>query len=155
MARASGPRVGQSTALDVWLIACTVFVCMALVEFALVNLYDRQGDKKKWKMDKQTSRGGVVGRLIYWILTDGVHDGRQIAIEVNQKREHNNDDVTSSGWTSKVGAFVTSTYHKLRPQHAHRHESIVMSQQIDHVARVLYPLAFLIFNICYWVSYLG
>ncbi|XP_066290797.1 glycine receptor subunit alpha-2-like [Branchiostoma lanceolatum] len=100
------PQVSYARAVDVWLVACELFTCAVLLEFAFVDFMRRQ----EMKRDARTRS------------LEAVEDGQM---------------------DSKEGAY-DRTLPKLN-----------VSTKMDYACRVAFPIAFLVFNLLYWVMYLN
>uniref|UniRef100_A0A671KJN5 Glycine receptor subunit alpha-3-like n=1 Tax=Sinocyclocheilus anshuiensis TaxID=1608454 RepID=A0A671KJN5_9TELE len=136
--RTSLPKVSYVKAIDIWMAVCLLFVFSALLEYAAVNFVSRQhkellrfrrkARKKSGKEDVQESR-----------LSFTPNAGKDGAVP----KAANNAATTPSDPTLTAG----KSHEEMRKLFIDR------AKKIDTVSRAGFPLAFLFFNIFYWVLY--
>ncbi|XP_048882894.1 glycine receptor subunit alpha-2 isoform X1 [Brienomyrus brachyistius] len=139
--RASLPKVSYVKAIDIWMAVCLLFVFAALLEYAGVNFVSRQ--QKEFLRLRRT-----------------------------QRRSHKQDDDMGGSHLSfssygmghclqiKDGtAMKTPPSNQLAPaktpkdKDSMRRKFVDRAKRIDTISRAAFPLAFLIFNIFYWITY--
>uniref|UniRef100_A0A3Q3E8C0 Glycine receptor alpha 3 n=1 Tax=Labrus bergylta TaxID=56723 RepID=A0A3Q3E8C0_9LABR len=131
--RTSLPKVSYVKAIDIWMAVCLLFVFSALLEYAAVNFVSRQhkellrfrrAHKSKSKESKASTNNTVA--------------------VVNTPGATANTTQNPPGPTTGGGGKSTEEMRKL---------FIDRAKKIDTVSRAGFPLAFLFFNIFYWVLY--
>ncbi|XP_020317612.1 glycine receptor subunit alpha-2 [Oncorhynchus kisutch] len=136
--RASLPKVSYVKAIDIWMAVCLLFVFAALLEYAGVNFVSRQ--------QKDLLR-----------------------LRRRQRRTHKDDDMRDGrfnfsgyGMTQclKDGSAVKNAVSNPSPAPPTAKEKEVIrkrfvdrAKRIDTVSRAAFPMAFLLFNIFYWITY--
>ncbi|XP_072253054.1 glycine receptor subunit alpha-2 isoform X1 [Leuresthes tenuis] len=138
--RASLPKVSYVKAIDIWMAVCLLFVFAALLEYAGVNFVSRQ--QKEF-----------------------------LRLRRRQRRNHKNDDLREGRFNfagynmnqclpTKDGSVVKNAVPAPNPQpsvskdiDALRKKFVDRAKRIDTISRAAFPLAFLIFNVFYWVTY--
>ncbi|NXO19654.1 GLRA3 protein, partial [Cisticola juncidis] len=138
--RASLPKVSYVKAIDIWMAVCLLFVFSALLEYAAVNFVSRQ-HKELLRFRRKRKKSKVE-------VTDDDTRDSQFSITaygvgpcVPAK-----DGITQKGPNNPVQAVPKS------PEEM-RKVFIDRAKKIDTISRACFPLAFLIFNIFYWVIY--
>ncbi|KAM8808883.1 glycine receptor subunit alpha-3 isoform 2-T2 [Eudromia elegans] len=174
--RASLPKVSYVKAIDIWMAVCLLFVFSALLEYAAVNFVSRQHKellrfRRKRKKNKyfegdldgnemsaslQHSNGlrcaGRIDGTLPQIYSTNLRDD-----DVRESRFsftaygvgpclQAKDGVTQMGPNNPVQA-APKTPDEMRKVFIDR------AKKIDTISRACFPLAFLIFNIFYWVIY--
>ncbi|XP_075006670.1 glycine receptor subunit alpha-3 isoform X2 [Calonectris borealis] len=174
--RASLPKVSYVKAIDIWMAVCLLFVFSALLEYAAVNFVSRQHKellrfRRKRKKNKyfegvldgneiseslQHSNGlrctgpidGTLPQIYSTNLRDDDVRGSQFSFTAYGMGPclQAKDGVTQKGPNNPVQAAPKS------PDEM-RKVFIDRAKKIDTISRACFPLAFLIFNIFYWVIY--
>ncbi|KAE8621912.1 hypothetical protein XENTR_v10005032 [Xenopus tropicalis] len=175
--RASLPKVSYVKAIDIWMAVCLLFVFAALLEYAAVNFVSRQHKEflRLRRRQKRQSKTVLVGnesvesvrRMNGLRSTDSSAYGTLNQIYNPSLRE---EDVAResrfnfSGYGMghclqvKDGTAVKATPPIPPPPQPKDADSIKKkfvdrAKRIDTISRAAFPLAFLIFNIFYWITY--
>ncbi|KAM6132290.1 glycine receptor subunit alpha-3 isoform 3-T3 [Pterocles gutturalis] len=174
--RASLPKVSYVKAIDIWMAVCLLFVFSALLEYAAVNFVSRQHKELLRFRRKRKKNKYFEGVLDGNEISDSLHhsnglrcagpiDGTLPQIYSTNLRDDDiresqfsftaygmgpclqaKDGVTPKGPNNPVQAAPKS------PDEM-RKVFIDRAKKIDTISRACFPLAFLIFNIFYWVIY--
>ncbi|GFX47173.1 gamma-aminobutyric acid receptor subunit alpha-6 [Trichonephila clavipes] len=144
--RSSLPRVAYATAIDWFVILCFSFVFAAMVEYACVNVVDRNdlmALQKALKLQQEKEQAQASGTHM-----------------------ENGDDLTaiSECDTEERPLNQPPKFRPFRWKKKKRYREIATridemcipdrGSRIDAYARVLFPLAFAVFNLLYWTLYL-
>ncbi|XP_062297044.1 glycine receptor subunit alpha-3 isoform X1 [Scomber scombrus] len=138
--RTSLPKVSYVKAIDIWMAVCLLFVFSALLEYAAVNFVSRQHkellrfrrhhkSKSKVHQDVTDSKASINNTVTVLNTTGGTANTTQNP---------------PGGAPKSGGGKSTEEMRKL---------FIDRAKKIDTVSRAGFPLAFLFFNIFYWVLY--
>uniref|UniRef100_A0A3B5LPT6 Uncharacterized protein n=1 Tax=Xiphophorus couchianus TaxID=32473 RepID=A0A3B5LPT6_9TELE len=137
--RTSLPKVSYVKAIDIWMAVCLLFVFSALLEYAAVNFVSRQHKellrfRRQHKMEVQESRPASAAAV-----TSTPSSTKDTKVNAN-----NTVGAVSISQNAPGGGRSTEEMRKL---------FIDRAKKIDTVSRAGFPLAFLFFNIFYWVLY--
>ncbi|KTG31389.1 hypothetical protein cypCar_00040691 [Cyprinus carpio] len=140
-ARSSLPKVSYATAMDWFIAVCFAFVASALVEFAAVNYFATlEANREK----RRLSRASVL---------ESIAQGSDDEPETPQS--------DTSGFSRRRRA--NSVFEAPRTRYpiflqgsaVPPNMMLAGTSAIDKYSRVLFPLAFGIFNLIYWFIYLS
>ncbi|KAK9517949.1 hypothetical protein VZT92_023281 [Zoarces viviparus] len=142
-ARESLPKVAYATAMDWFIAVCFAFVASALVEFAAVNyLATLQANRRK----KQKARQDKLE-----VLATGSDDDNASSASSPQDglKRRNHSVCRSEAEEGPLPIFLQqgSAFPQI-PQ-------LAGTSPIDKYSRILFPLAFALFNLVYWFMYLA
>uniref|UniRef100_A0A8C8CRJ9 Glycine receptor, alpha 3 n=1 Tax=Oncorhynchus tshawytscha TaxID=74940 RepID=A0A8C8CRJ9_ONCTS len=150
--RTSLPKVSYVKAIDIWMAVCLLFVFSALLEYAAVNFVSRQHKellRLRPRRTKKKDDNVRESRLSFTTTTGGVGT----AVKDGTIPKATNNAATTPG-----NAGPQPAQHPKKDPAAKSHEEmrklfIDRAKKIDTVSRAGFPLAFLFFNIFYWVLY--
>ncbi|XP_051992862.1 glycine receptor subunit alpha-3-like isoform X2 [Xyrauchen texanus] len=136
--RTSLPKVSYVKAIDIWMAVCLLFVFSALLEYAAVNFVSRQ-HKELLRFRQRRKKSGKGEDVQESQLSFTPNAGKDGAVP---KAENN-----AATTPSKPAHAAGKSHEEMRKLFIDR------AKRIDTVSRAGFPLAFLFFNIFYWVLY--
>ncbi|XP_041967017.1 glycine receptor subunit alpha-3 isoform X1 [Alosa sapidissima] len=146
--RTSLPKVSYVKAIDIWMAVCLLFVFSALLEYAAVNFVSRQHKEllRFRKRRKKTKEDDVRESRLSFTAPAGATctTGKDGAAP----KAANNSAVQPAQSSAQAAAAAAAKSHEEM-----RKLFIDRAKKIDTVSRAGFPLAFLFFNIFYWVLY--
>ncbi|NXC48757.1 GLRA3 protein, partial [Penelope pileata] len=146
--RASLPKVSYVKAIDIWMAVCLLFVFSALLEYAAVNFVSRQ--HKELLRFRRKRKKLTFSFLFCFCFVQQDDDARESQFSFTAYGVgpclQAKDGVAQKGPNNPAQAAPKS------PEEM-RKVFIDRAKKIDTISRACFPLAFLIFNIFYWVIY--
>nr|AAD17896.1 gamma-aminobutyric-acid receptor rho-3 subunit precursor [Morone americana] len=147
---ASMPQVSYVKAVDIYLWASFLFVFLSVIEYAAVNYFTTVEEMKKLKSAKIPNYNASQAMAF-----DGCfHDNEIDLTSFPEVSSTPNTERNTQSRNSNASAPTEGT--RLRRKHPLRQNlSFIMSNSymIDSYSRVIFPLAYLLFNIIYWSMY--
>ncbi|XP_046718571.1 glycine receptor subunit alpha-3 isoform X3 [Silurus meridionalis] len=139
--RTSLPKVSYVKAIDIWMAVCLLFVFSALLEYAAVNFVSRQHKellrfrRRRKKLRKE----------------EEVRESRH-SYAPNTGKDASIPKSTNNTGSNSLQAQTSANVPNKSPEEM-RKIFIDRAKKIDTISRAGFPLAFLFFNIFYWVLY--
>ncbi|XP_072020874.1 glycine receptor subunit alpha-2-like [Amphiura filiformis] len=126
----SFPNAKEAKAIDIWLAACLIFVFLSLIEYALTN-YLIVLHERKMKCCETTKTTQDARRPMSMISRNNLGTDYGInRLPANSTKDCSLPELENT--TPKVD---------------------FSAEQMDKLARIVFALAFIAFNICYWTIY--
>ncbi|NXM48979.1 GLRA3 protein, partial [Gymnorhina tibicen] len=148
--RASLPKVSYVKAIDIWMAVCLLFVFSALLEYAAVNFVSRQHKELLRFRRKRKKSKSCSFSFFSFFFSQQDDDTRDSQFSITAYGVgpcvQAKDGMTQKGPNNPAQAVPKS------PDEM-RKVFIDRAKKIDTISRACFPLAFLIFNIFYWVIY--
>nr|XP_033467907.1 gamma-aminobutyric acid receptor subunit rho-3a isoform X2 [Epinephelus lanceolatus] len=148
---ASMPQVSYVKAVDIYLWASFLFVFLSVIEYAAVNYFTTVEEMKKLKRAKIPSSFNATQAMAF----DGCfHDNEIDLTSLPEVSSTPNTERNTQSRNSTVSGPTEGT--RLRRKHPLKQNlSFIRSNSymIDSYSRVIFPLAYLLFNVIYWSLY--
>ncbi|CAF3384933.1 unnamed protein product [Rotaria sp. Silwood1] len=165
--RSQLPRVSYIKAIDVWMSACLVFVFAGLLEYALVNVIARKGELKQQVRFSREVIGNRLAQVHFYKKDDTHHPNTETTETLARKASAADKNLTSGNTASSLiqnSSISNTTAPSPTPQVILSPPAPVQktakpvrdtAQLVDLVSAILFPVAFIVFNIIYWMVYLN
>ena len=133
--RKSLPKIPDVKALDVYLIACFVFVIFGIMEFLFLNCVNYANQRRAEKQNQRREKQRLQAR---------------IRKKRTQELDHNNNLTRLQRLREQLSQFLTQAKRSLLPLFALHIDDVTI---IDKTARISFPAVFVLFNCFYWTYY--
>uniref|UniRef100_A0A8R1I008 Neur_chan_memb domain-containing protein n=1 Tax=Caenorhabditis japonica TaxID=281687 RepID=A0A8R1I008_CAEJA len=165
-ARMALPQASDVKAIDVWMGTCMAFVFSAMIEFTVVNYCIRRKVRTKPKARGLSEQ--VHDLVAQYKEKKGKYTNGNCEISYEMSLQPNEDSATLQRNFEKkevremnqAPLFVrrsllpTSKRKTIEERINRVEENRKYAQRIDRYSRAFFPLAFIIFNVFYWIYYL-
>ncbi|XP_064636457.1 glycine receptor subunit alpha-4-like isoform X3 [Lineus longissimus] len=159
-ARSQLPRVSYIKAIDVWMATCLTFVFGALIEFAIANFFARRAEAIKNRLEEEAKQRLFMSEnansTMEMVETPIDGSGDNNDRNTNHKAYYEEDEVRVRLRHSSTGTSLQS--HFSHHAAANRKNDACAAfydgaDATDFYSRFMFPLAFIVFNITYWIYY--
>ncbi|KAM6986638.1 gamma-aminobutyric acid receptor subunit rho-3a isoform 2-T2 [Aplochiton taeniatus] len=149
---ASMPQVSYVKAVDIYLWASFLFVFLSVIEYAAVNYFTTVEEMKKLKEGKVPASFNASQAMAF----DGCfHDNDIDMTPFSDLSGTPNTDRTTQSQNSASEPPPTEGTRLRRKRSIKHNLNFIManSYMIDSYSRIIFPMAYLLFNIIYWSLY--
>ncbi|XP_064874437.1 gamma-aminobutyric acid receptor subunit alpha-4-like [Oncorhynchus nerka] len=147
-ARQSLPKVSYATAMDWFIAVCFAFVASALIEFAAVNYLATLEANRLKKRNARQNKLKVLAEASY-DEEDDESASSPLSERGGLKKRYNSISQSEMDTGPSVPIFLQQGS-AVPPIPA-----LAGTSPIDQYSRIMFPLAFALFNLFYWIIYLG
>ncbi|XP_065215872.1 glycine receptor subunit alpha-2-like isoform X2 [Planococcus citri] len=149
--RNNSPNALELKCIEVWIISCTLFVFLALMEYFIV-LFGMRYDKH-WRHPKQEfdSKSNTLNNL-------SLYGNQRVAPVENNIIIQNKDVPNPINIATTLNKDKNHTKARLQLRLLTHHAILYCGSQrgvLDRISLTLFPLCFFIFCLIYWFSYLS
>lgn len=153
-------KVSQNMATDLWAVTCTAFIILSLVESAFVNTIERKGGGEKVQIKKPSGKHIFRGGMDYAAGRAKVRRSSSLPSSPEVRRHFTANKLSQSKTmmglkdvSLSLGNIASS---RVVQETKAKHNVFAMSPQqiaiwIDEKSRIVFPAAFFIFNVIYWL----
>ncbi|XP_050415938.1 glycine receptor subunit alpha-2 [Patella vulgata] len=135
--RSELPRVPYTKSIDVWMSACLVFVFAAYVEYAFVTVLSRRYKK--------------------FSNSSGNSNSNSSATNTSSRESLNTSSLYHIYEEQVTGIMHKDREGKPRLSRTMSRASLLTGRDVGHlvdkISRYFFPVAFVVFNLCYWLYY--
>eukprot|EP00106_Octopus_bimaculoides_P022677 XP_014790119.1 PREDICTED: gamma-aminobutyric acid receptor alpha-like isoform X3 [Octopus bimaculoides] len=142
------PKVSYSTALDVYVAMCYVFVLATLIQFAAVHYFTKyDSGEENIQQDPTDTEESEEEKMVI----------SEVLIQRTQLKKKKKSKLSFCSWNWYLRMFwycLSGTRNFHIKTFGNKYHALNSVSQIDIVSRRLFPLVFLILSVSYWVCYL-
>ncbi|KAL3880819.1 hypothetical protein ACJMK2_033026 [Sinanodonta woodiana] len=142
------PRVSYTTALDVYIAMCFTFVLATMVQFAAVHSYTKHGYGEQMPDSPTTPDGEGDQEEQHQLLPPPKNRPSLMKRNIHGRRRFSRISIKRAA--SRVWRRLT-----MRRKRKKLEDERNSVSRIDKASRILFPLAFLIFNLLYSALYIS
>ncbi|EGT36787.1 hypothetical protein CAEBREN_18713 [Caenorhabditis brenneri] len=157
------PKVSHSTALDVYILSCFVFLFAAMVEYAVINYAQIVYIRKQVHDLKGLEQNSAMGQMR--MFTAGLMGARRDTIQVDDLAVAKEEArLKAVPWWKKLcnkdEQGNTSVFYRMAVKAAIAKKTLrngdpaEVVNKIDNFSKWAFPTLYIIFNVFYWVAYL-
>jgi len=145
------PVSNAVTAMEVWLLACMLLVFLSLVEYAIILrkivIHQRNIERRRRKQMLQRPSDSSNGPSLALLLQKEEGNGEIHTKVADMRNGSKNSKISkNSKWRTKVK--------RNKCQIVSEAKLTQFKLSFDRAATYVFPLMFILFNICYWTVYL-
>lgn len=165
------PRVSYIKAIDVWIIACIIFVIGALIEFAVASMISRKSKSELWQRNVQN----IVHQELYkWSkialkkqqsisflqmhLMNSPNRNPGINLAQMNLDNHDNNDFYLELEILLTAQLLNANSNQLMRKSSSKplvtEPPVQIDSEIDGYSQFLFPAFFMLYNCFYWLYYL-
>ncbi|CAI2349503.1 unnamed protein product [Caenorhabditis sp. 36 PRJEB53466] len=157
------PKVSHSTALDIYILSCFVFLFAAMVEYAVINYAQIVYIRKQVHDLKGLEQNSAMGQMR--MFTAGLMGARRDTIQVDDLAvEKEEARLKAVPWWKKLcnrdQHASTSVFYRMAVKAAIAKKTLrngdpaEVVNNIDNFSKWAFPSLYIMFNFFYWVAYL-
>ncbi len=128
--------------METWIVACLVFVFLALVEYGIVLYLISKSSQKTSEIEGEAKSKRRHQALVK-VIKDWQNKRGNVNPDINGSPTRNPSRTYTLGSYDNQGDLIENLEEKAK----------VQSHKADRIALMVLPLLFLLFNIVYWIEY--
>ncbi|ELT89100.1 hypothetical protein CAPTEDRAFT_216689 [Capitella teleta] len=148
--RSNTMKVSYPKALDVWYAFCMFMVFASLLEYAVVNVLSRHEEKSRRRLDCERDLNEIQEHLDATVVVEEIADTDEVMLDRGTSRKDKAPPPSENH--RKIIQHMADVKDKLR-KYGLTHTRNVTAQGIDKSSRIIFPSAFVLFNVVYWLIY--
>ncbi|KAL4230964.1 Gamma-aminobutyric acid receptor subunit alpha-4 [Mactra antiquata] len=149
------PRVSYSTALDIYVASCFMFVLATIIQFAAVHYYTKFGCGEQQHMTRYITKKLELPEIVEDQFVEEYVDDRGCKQNGNKRstvsqKNRQDESVLFKFWNCFFG-----TKNVRDDRVSGTGIGLNSVSKIDKLSRIIFPLVFSAFNVLYWIVYLS